>query len=87
MFSDFNPHDFPPFPCNIDARGKASAPALGALCALAALGVLLAIILGWLINPWWWALFAASAGFSALGFYEGRKGWCVVRAMGIRTPV
>ena len=33
-------------------------------------------------SPWWDGLLALSAAF---GFYEAARGWCVMRACGIKT--
>ena len=75
------------FECNIDARGKAVRFKLGMLGLLT--GVFLAISLlvvgagpyARLILP----LGAIVGGAFAL--FEARTGWCVVRAMGFRTPI
>ena len=73
--------------CNIDAKGKAARflGGLGAivgsliLAALLATNVL-AVELGW---------YAVAGGIfgGAFAIFEARAGWCVVRAMGVRTPL
>jgi len=71
--------------CNIDAKGKAVRLVIGAISLIAGLA---------LLGFWWssgteWALYTgigASAG-GAFGIFEGAAGWCVVRAMGMKTPV
>lgn len=73
--------------CNIDARGKAVRLISGMLtCAgAAALGAL-----GWFeVIPWavgLWAGLGTLAG-GLFQIYEARAGWCVVRAMGFKTPI
>lgn len=74
------------FACNIDARGKAARLISGILCCLAAAGIGLAAALGWL--PFWtWYLAGGLLVGGAFQVYEGWAGWCVMRAMGFRTPM
>lgn len=56
---------------------------IGVLALLMALGVL---IWGgnWGLARWIAAALLAAAGW--FGLYEARRGWCVARAMGFRTP-
>ena len=71
--------------CNIDARGQLARRIWGTLCLLAAAAIAGA---AWWTNHWWLYLAAAlliAAGLFA--FYEARKKWCIVRALGIRTPL
>lgn len=72
--------------CNIDAKGKFVRLVYGLI--MVAAGAVLALA---------WALPAGSvlawcvSGFcligGAVGLFEARSGWCVVRAMGFKTPV
>ena len=71
--------------CNIDQTGRRVRLIWGVLCLAAAAGVGLAGWLGWLTGWWVWVLVAVLVGFGVFGFYEARKGWCAVRAMGIKT--
>ena len=72
--------------CNIDARGKLARLIYG--IALLAIGIALAIfwalprggILGWIIS-------VACILMGAFSIYEARAGWCIVRAMGFKTPM
>ena len=73
--------------CNIDARGRAVRLAWGVLMLLAGLVLGGLAAFGVLAAWWWWLVAAGLAAFGALGIYEARAGWCVVRAMGFRTPV
>ena len=71
--------------CNIDRRGAAVRRVWGALNLVAAL---VFAALAWWIGPWWlWVIAAVCAVGGLLAFYEARKKWCVVRAMGIKTPL
>jgi hypothetical protein len=60
----------------------------GALTLMIGLTLAGLILAGLLPGAWWMWLVA---GFAAAGgvfqVYEGWAGWCVVRAMGIRTPL
>jgi len=35
---------------------------------------------------WWWFVVAGAAAGGAFTVFEARAGWCVVRAMGFKTP-
>ena len=72
--------------CNIDKRGRTLRTTMGVVTKLIGIGLLASNLLGWL--PSW----AFSAGIAAmLGgafmIFEGVNGWCVVRAMGFKTPI
>ena len=73
--------------CNIDRTGRRVRFAWGILMLILAAGT---AALGWMeIVPAAWA-WGGGLLFTALGIfglYEARKGWCAVRAMGIKTPV
>jgi uncharacterized membrane protein len=73
--------------CNIDAKGKAVRLVSGVVVTL--VGVVL-LVLGLLdvIEPnWIYAVAAVTIACGAFQIYEGWAGWCVVRAMGFRTPM
>ena len=73
--------------CNIDARGKAIRLVLGFIMLIAGVGV---IALPQLANVGGeWMLYAGIGLIiaGAFGVFEGRAGWCVVRAMGFKTRV
>lgn len=72
--------------CNIDARGKAVRLVAGA--TIEGIGFLLGAL--WFVGilPDWAALVAGVAIVSGLFMtFEGIAGWCVIRAMGFRTPI
>jgi len=73
--------------CNIDERGRAVRLVGGIITLLG--GIVLAILsmakfvegdLGWL------ASIAMILG-GAFAIFEARKGWCIIRALGIKTPL
>lgn len=73
--------------CNLDAKGKALRLIAGMIVCLLGLAVL---GLGWFeVIPWsaaaWWGGFAVAGGLFMV--FEGWSGWCVVRAMGFKTPI
>ncbi len=72
--------------CNIDAKGRAMRRAGGILCCV--LGVLL-LGLAFAVHGFRWLLIGLGLILVAAGvfqFYESRKGWCALRAMGVKTP-
>jgi hypothetical protein len=71
--------------CNIDAVGKRLRLISGliVLAAAVVLATVAAAFGGW----WWWALTCAALACGAFQVFEARKGWCALRAMGIKTPV
>ena len=72
--------------CNIDNRGRVARIITGLLTAAVGIGLVVAARLGSL-PPWalWVGLGCLAAG--AFSIFEGVKGWCVVRAMGFKTPM
>lgn len=71
--------------CNINERGARVRRIWGALCLV--MGVTAAgVALG--TGIWWlWIIGGMAIGAGAFAFFEARKKWCAVRAMGIKTPV
>jgi len=72
--------------CNIDNRGRVLRTTLGIVTT--AIGTLLLVghFLGWL--PGWTLYAGLAAGLGgAFMVFEGVNGWCVVRAMGFKTPI
>ena len=74
-----------PLQCNIDAKGKRMRLVYGA--AFLVTGLLVMVI--WAI-PAGKVLVWAISGLLMIGggfaIFEARAGWCIVRAMGFRTP-
>jgi hypothetical protein len=71
--------------CNIDARGARYRLVWGIL------NLLVAVLAGGAALRWglWWPwLIAGVCGIGgAFGIFEARKKWCVMRAMGFKTPM
>ena len=72
--------------CNIDARGKAVRLRLGIMGVLSSLCLAAACLLISAPNLAWIVPAGAFIG-GAFAIFEGRSGWCVVRALGFRTPI
>jgi|TARA_B110000902_G_scaffold213873_1_gene245607 hypothetical protein len=72
--------------CNIGAAGKAARLRVGILGVAGGLGLAALVGTGILPTLGWWAVAASVAGGS-FAIWEARAGWCVVRAMGFKTPV
>ena len=73
--------------CNIDAQGKA-ARLIGRIAGLAFGVVMTSLLVLDVLNGLVASSAAAGAIFGgAFAIFEARAGWCVVRAMGFRTPL
>ena len=72
--------------CNIDARGKAVRLRLGIMGVLSSIGLAVACLLVSAPDLAWIVPAGAFVG-GAFAIFEGRTGWCVVRALGFRTPI
>lgn len=72
--------------CNIDAKGRFVRLIYGVILILVAIVLLFC----WAIPSqtlWSWVVTGACFAGGAFAVFEARAGWCVVRAMGIKTPV
>jgi len=72
--------------CNIDSRGRVARLLYGILMLLAA--VVAALV--WAVpsgSGWAWVVTVVLAVAGVFGIFEARAGWCVVRAMGFKTPI
>ncbi len=73
--------------CNIDARGK-SVRLIGGMITLLVALVLVALKLSGILEPTWvWYLAVGAAIGGGFQIFEARAGWCVVRALGFKTPI
>lgn len=73
--------------CNIGAKGKAARLRMG-IMAMVGAAMLGGLILGGVLSSSdWWYLFAAITFGGAFSIFEARAGWCIVRAMGFKTPL
>ena len=73
--------------CNIDARGRRARIVSGLVCC--AIAVILAVVSYFRFGIFSW-LGAIAVSLLACGLFqifEGMKGWCVARAMGIKTRI
>lgn len=74
--------------CNIDAKGKFVRLVGGSVSVFAGIVAFLLILAGILPeNIFTTASVVGMFAGGALGIYEGRAGWCIARAMGIKTPI
>ena len=74
--------------CNLDAKGKA-ARLVGGISGVAFSLVLAVLLLTDVVTHdtiGWYVVAGAFFG-GAFAIFEARAGWCVVRAMGIKTPL
>lgn len=72
--------------CNIDAKGKAVRLVMGLLSLIGAI-VLAGLILALDLSAGLWFAVAGAAIGGGFAVFEGWSGWCVVRAMGFKTPI
>lgn len=71
---------------NIDARGRLARLIYGIVLLVA--GMVLAIFWAWPAASWWaWAIIAVCLASGGFAIFEARAGWCVMRAMGFKTPM
>ena len=73
--------------CNIDAKGRAVRFVTGVFAVLG--GFIMALLITQNILPseaYWIPVIGSIAG-GMFAMWEARAGWCVVRAIGIRTPL
>jgi uncharacterized BrkB/YihY/UPF0761 family membrane protein len=75
-----------PMQCNIDSKGKAVRLIYGFLLIIT--GVLLAFF--WAApadRVWPWMIVGCIVASGGFAVFEGWSGWCVIRAMGFKTPL
>jgi len=73
--------------CNIGAKGKAVRLRLGLMALAGALALAAVVVTGFLEGVIWWYAVAATAFGGLFTIWEARAGWCIVRAMGFKTPL
>lgn len=73
--------------CNINAKGKAVRLVSGLLFVLIAAVLAVLVLAGVLVSGGWWVVVVAAMGGGVFMIFEGWSGWCVVRAMGLKTPI
>ena len=75
-----------PLQCNIDSRGKLVRLVWGVLLIVG--GIVAALLWALPVGSLWaWVLCALMILGGAFAVFEARAGWCVVRAMGWKTPI
>ena len=72
--------------CNIDAKGNAVRLRLGLMGIVSSLGLAAGCLLISAPDLAWIVPVGAFLG-GVFSIFEGRTGWCVVRALGFRTPI
>ena len=72
--------------CNIDSKGRAARLIYGVVAVLAgaAAAAFWAVPAGSVVA---WVVAVSLLVAGAFGIFEARAGWCVVRAMGFKTPI
>jgi hypothetical protein len=73
--------------CNIDGKGKAVRLICGVVTLVAAAVLAVLAAAGWMPMALGYGLAVAAGLGGAFQVYEGWAGWCVVRAMGFKTPI
>ncbi len=71
--------------CNINSRGKAVRLAGGIVIILLACMVVGLIIFGVVNGVLPWVVAISLLAFGLFALYEGWSGWCVLRAIGVKT--
>ena len=73
--------------CNIDQKGRLARLYTGIVAIV--FGIILALLTYLSVLPatQGWLAVAGSIFGGAFAIFEARKGWCVVRAVGIKTPL
>ncbi len=73
--------------CNIDAKGKAVRMVSGLIVTGLGAVLLLLAVFGVLNETWAWIAAGALLALGGFQIFEARAGWCIVRAMGIKTRI
>ena len=74
------------FQCNVDRKGRMFRFAMSLI--LLVLGM--ALVMCWLVGmlPWWgWVAGGVILCLGVFVLFEASKGWCALRAMGIKTKI
>ena len=73
--------------CNIDAKGRVVRFVTGIFAIIAGFVLAILVTQGVLSPEPYWMLVTGSIIGGIFAMWEARAGWCVVRAIGIRTPL
>ena len=72
--------------CNIDRKGRLARLISGILVLIA--GVVIALAWAWPGASWLaWVVAVLTIGCGIFQLFEAWKGWCVMRAIGFKTPM
>lgn len=71
--------------CNIDSKGKVIRLLSGLIHLCAGVTLLALAAIGLADRTWVWVLGAVLLVGGAFQVFEGWAGWCVLRAMGLKT--
>ncbi len=70
---------------NIERKGRIARGITGLLCILFGLGIWL---VGWPESiPYRWVVSVIAVAAGAFQLYEAKRGWCLTRACGLKTPM
>lgn len=72
--------------CNIGAKGKFLRLSLGLMSMFAGISTLTLLNLDFIVSDKMFILGIISIFGGIFSIWEAREGWCVVRAIGIKTP-
>ena len=73
--------------CNIGAKGKAVRMKGGIFTVAIGLVIAALTLFGVLEPTMGWPATGAAIFGGGFAIFEARKGWCIVRAMGFKTPL
>ena len=73
--------------CNIDQKGRLARLYTGIIAIVVGIAIALLTYLSIVPAALGWFAVAGSIFGGAFAIFEARKGWCVVRAIGIKTPL
>ena len=73
--------------CNIDGKGRIARLICGALTITTGVVLLVLAGVGTLAGWWPWVAGGLAVALGAFQVYESWCGWCVMRAMGFKTPM
>ena len=73
--------------CNIDAKGRVVRFVTGVVAVFGGLVMAFLITQNIFLSEAYWIPAIGSIAGGLFAMWEARAGWCVVRAMGIKTPI
>ena len=73
--------------CNIDHKGRLARLYTGIIAIVFGIALALLTYISVIPTALGWMAVAGSIFGGAFAIFEARKGWCIVRAIGIKTPL